>query len=160
MSLYDAEKSILGRSVVVHENEDTGEQPYGQAGSPIAAGVIGLFNPAADADTTEDTNGAVAPTSPSVTAVMCYLHGDFEGPVLLERGLLDTQADMTVVLQPAAAATEAVTHSFHFHVYANKDMHGVVWQSDYLEVSAADCEEGGRAWERRQRGGREVQCGR
>jgi len=33
---------ILGRSVVVHANKDTGEQPAGNAGPRIAVGVIGI----------------------------------------------------------------------------------------------------------------------
>ena len=34
---------IIGRSVVVHANEDTGEQPAGNAGPRIGLGVIGVL---------------------------------------------------------------------------------------------------------------------
>ena len=36
---------ILGRAVVVHANEDTGEQPAGNAGPRIGVGIIGIANP-------------------------------------------------------------------------------------------------------------------
>lgn len=36
---------ILGRSVIVHAQRDTGEQPAGNAGGRIACGVIGVANP-------------------------------------------------------------------------------------------------------------------
>ncbi|MEM8757790.1 MAG: superoxide dismutase family protein [Planctomycetota bacterium] len=36
--------AILGRSVIIHENEDIGAQPWGGAGPRIAIGIIGLAN--------------------------------------------------------------------------------------------------------------------
>ncbi|RAP32839.1 superoxide dismutase family protein [Candidatus Marinamargulisbacteria bacterium SCGC AG-439-L15] len=36
---------ILGRTVVIHAKEDTGEQPAGNAGSRIGIGVIGIKKP-------------------------------------------------------------------------------------------------------------------
>ncbi|MEO1584672.1 MAG: superoxide dismutase family protein [Planctomycetota bacterium] len=36
--------SIMGRSVIIHEKEDIGAQPWGGAGGRIAVGVIGLAN--------------------------------------------------------------------------------------------------------------------
>ena len=44
----------------MHELEDTGDPPFGLAGQPIAAGVIGL-------SATSDTNNAVSADSPAVT---------------------------------------------------------------------------------------------
>ncbi len=37
--------AIIGRSVIIHENEDVGAQPWGGAGGRIAIGIIGLANP-------------------------------------------------------------------------------------------------------------------
>lgn len=36
---------IIGRAVVVHENQDVGAQPSGNAGARIGLGVIGIANP-------------------------------------------------------------------------------------------------------------------
>jgi Cu-Zn family superoxide dismutase len=43
ISILGAKNPILGRSVVVHANPDTGEQPAGNAGARIGVGVIGLL---------------------------------------------------------------------------------------------------------------------
>lgn len=40
--------ALLGRAVIIRLNEDTGEQPDGNAGPPVAQGVIGIANPEAD----------------------------------------------------------------------------------------------------------------
>jgi Cu-Zn family superoxide dismutase len=45
ITLTEGLTAILARSVIVHEREDIGEQPWGGAGGRIAAGVIGLANP-------------------------------------------------------------------------------------------------------------------
>lgn len=37
--------ALLGRSVIIHLNEDTGEQPEGGAGPRVAQGVIGIADP-------------------------------------------------------------------------------------------------------------------
>ncbi len=66
MSLSDGLRSIVGRTVVVHRNRDDGSQPFGNAGMPEAYGVIGLASTAAGT-----TNGAVAPSVPHVTKIMC-----------------------------------------------------------------------------------------
>ncbi|MEO0475608.1 MAG: superoxide dismutase family protein [Planctomycetota bacterium] len=40
-----AGNALLGRSVIIRLNEDTGEQPDGNAGPAVAQGVIGIANP-------------------------------------------------------------------------------------------------------------------
>ena len=70
MSLTDALRSVVGRVVVIHSNEDDGTQPYGNAGAPMAYGVIAL-GPADEAD-----NAALAPTVPKVDKIVC----NFEAP--------------------------------------------------------------------------------
>jgi superoxide dismutase, Cu-Zn family len=42
ISLSYENNSVLGRSVVVHAEKDTGTQPSGDAGSRVAVGVIGI----------------------------------------------------------------------------------------------------------------------
>ena len=42
VSLCCAKNSIIGRSVIIHQNEDDGGQPTGNAGPRIAMGVIGI----------------------------------------------------------------------------------------------------------------------
>ena len=44
LSLTDG-NALLGRAVTIRLNEDTGEQPDGNAGPPVAQGVIGIANP-------------------------------------------------------------------------------------------------------------------
>ena len=132
MSLYDSEKSIIGRSVVVHEYEDTGEPPFGLAGEPIAAGAIGIGNPGSD------DNGATAPTNPAVTKVMCYLRGDFDGPVTLNKKILSTNATLSATLTLAAIST-AINHSFHFHEFGDINNSGPVWQASSIEVRCYCC---------------------
>jgi Cu-Zn family superoxide dismutase len=45
ITLTRGETAVLGRSIIVHEKEDVGAQPWGGAGGRIAIGVIGLANP-------------------------------------------------------------------------------------------------------------------
>ena len=45
ISILGIRNPILGRSVVVHANPDTGEQPVGNAGPRIGVGVIGVIAP-------------------------------------------------------------------------------------------------------------------
>ena len=42
ITISGVKNPVIGRSVVVHANEDTGEQPAGNAGPRIGLGVIGL----------------------------------------------------------------------------------------------------------------------
>lgn len=45
ITLSDGVTAIIGRSVIIHEKEDVGAQPWGGAGGRIAIGVIGLAHP-------------------------------------------------------------------------------------------------------------------
>ncbi|MGP1273411.1 MAG: superoxide dismutase family protein [Phycisphaerales bacterium] len=45
ITLTQGVTAILGRSVIIHEDEDVGAQPWGGAGGRIALGVIGLAHP-------------------------------------------------------------------------------------------------------------------
>ena len=47
ITLVGIKNPIIGRSVVVHANRDTGEQPAGNAGPRIGVGVIGIAKSAA-----------------------------------------------------------------------------------------------------------------
>ena len=58
MSLTDPLRSIIGRTVIVHQRVDDGGQPYGNAGNPEAYGVIGI------ASTVGTTNGAASLVPP------------------------------------------------------------------------------------------------
>lgn len=42
ITINGSKKSIVGRGVIVHEKQDDGSQPVGNAGARIACGVIGL----------------------------------------------------------------------------------------------------------------------
>lgn len=134
MSLYDELKSVLGRSVVIHEKNDTGLPPFGLAGDPIAAGVIGLFDPDAQLATEGDSNGALPPEVPEISRVMCYLRGDLEGPVLIEKEILDTRASFSASLTPIEPASSDEVHSFHFHQYGDLSNVGDIWQFSKLNV--------------------------
>ena len=68
MSLTDKLRSIVGRTLVVHQQTDDGSQPYGNAGGPEAFGVIGLSSPGVAAPS------AKAPEIPHVTKLMCSFH--------------------------------------------------------------------------------------
>lgn len=46
ITLMGSMNPIIGRGVIVHAGEDDGGQPTGNAGGRIAAGVIGVLNPA------------------------------------------------------------------------------------------------------------------
>jgi len=72
MSLSSDLKSIVGRAVLVHMGNDTGIQPYGNAGGPAAAGVIGLMNTEAD----DDNNDALGPDVPAADSLVCVFSGD------------------------------------------------------------------------------------
>ena len=133
MSLYDPIKSILGRAVVVHESEDTGAPPFGLAGDPIAAGVVGRFN----TDASGDENAASPPTNPLVERVMCYLRGEFDGPALLEKKFMAAEASISARIVPAVAPTEDVLHSFHFHKFGELADVGDIWQ--YAKVNVCCC---------------------
>lgn len=45
IALTEGPAAILGRSVIIHEGEDIGAQPWGGAGPRIAIGIIGLAHP-------------------------------------------------------------------------------------------------------------------
>lgn len=45
LSVAELLHPVVGRAVVIHAGEDTGEQPAGGAGARIACGVIGVANP-------------------------------------------------------------------------------------------------------------------
>lgn len=83
MSLSDASKSIVGRAVVIHRDEDTGEQPFGNAGPAFAFGVIG-----AAADTEAAVQGPVLPVVIRTYCEFVPLDGSalvVSGDVLIER---------------------------------------------------------------------------
>ena len=63
MSLKDDLRSILGRTIVVHTAPDDGSQPYGNAGPPMAYGVIGIG--------AMEGNEAMAPNKPYVDKIIC-----------------------------------------------------------------------------------------
>ena len=68
MSLTDPLRSIVGRVVVIHMNEDDGSQPYGGAGAPVAYGVIGIAAKAG--------NAPLAPNTPKVDKIICKFEKD------------------------------------------------------------------------------------
>jgi len=121
MSLRHTLRSIIGRVVVVHELRDDGGQPYGNAGSPIAFGVIGLGNPQTLGQT---ANTAQAPTTPAVSKIACNFEptglNSVEGYALLT--LLEPcepsscKARMQANLRGLTAGSE---HSFHFHEWGD-----------------------------------------
>jgi Cu/Zn superoxide dismutase len=122
MSLTDALRSVVGRVVVIHSNEDDGTQPYGNAGAPMAYGVIAL-GPADAAD-----NAALAPTVPKVDKIVCTFEaprGGETGTVVYGDALLTLQepcdsggckARMQAKLFGLKKGEE---HSFHFHKWGD-----------------------------------------
>ena len=115
MSLAHPLRSIIGRTVLIHANQDDGGQPYGNAGPPEAYGVIGL------ASTPEgSTNGALAPTVPKVTKVICT----FEPPNAITGSALLTllepdEPDKVRAQARLTGLTAGSTHSFHFHEWGD-----------------------------------------
>jgi len=69
ISLADSLRSVIGRTVNVHSLNDDGTQPYGNAGSSMAFGIVGLGKPSEVATMT--TNAALAPTTPRVDKITC-----------------------------------------------------------------------------------------
>ena len=118
MSLSHNLRSIVGRTVLIHANEDDGSQPYGNAGKPEAYGVIGIA--------AVTPNAAVAPQVPPVDKVICTFEGGtgsgaglaIKGSALLSMqeylnpGVVRFQARLTGMKKGA-------THSFHFHEYGD-----------------------------------------
>lgn len=127
MSLTDKLRSIVGRTVIIHQGEDDGSQPFGNAGGPEAFGVIGL------ASSTSSSPIAKAPEIPHITKIMCAFQPPpssastsdapsgtpaVVGSTLLT--LLEPTRPNTVRLQARIAGlTEGSTHSFHFHEFGD-----------------------------------------
>ena len=88
-------------------------------------------------DCNSQDNGAIAPTNPGVDRVMCYVRGDFDGPVLVQKQFLSTQASVSARLSLATEATADIVHSFHFHEYGDLDNVGDIWQ--YSQVNVGLC---------------------
>ena len=118
MSLSDPLRSIVGRTVLIHSNEDDGSQPYGNAGAPEAYGVIGIA--------VGGSNAAQAPIRPAVDKVICTFEpgtGAGAGSALAGQALLTIQE----YLKPGVVRFQArltglakgASHSFHFHEYGD-----------------------------------------
>eukprot|EP00753_Platysulcus_tardus_P001377 PLAT11311.1.p1 GENE.PLAT11311.1~~PLAT11311.1.p1 ORF type:complete len:377 (+),score=143.01 PLAT11311.1:22-1152(+) len=79
LSLTDPVKSIVGRSLAVHLEEDVYLQPYGRAGGIEATGVIGLSNPGSG-----NTNPGLAPNNPRPTKAIAVFLEQQSAVLLLE----------------------------------------------------------------------------
>jgi Cu-Zn family superoxide dismutase len=128
MSLSDPLKSILGRAVLIHLGNDTGVQPYGNAGGPAASGVIGLLN----TDDDNDPNEAVGPDVPPVDQLMCLLVGeDIRGEVLVTNKF--SSPDLRVQFNISGLAEGDYTLSLHTYgdlTDPDGGSIGDVWSSD------------------------------
>jgi len=141
MSLSDRLKSIIGRTVVVHARADDGKPPYGNAGLPVAYGIIGIARPADGSD----TNGAQAPRIPTVSQVICtfekapvgHPEAHITGFALLT--LQEPDRPNIVRMQAVLDGFEASTqHSFHFHTWGDMSVGytelGEIYRSEGIEV--------------------------
>jgi len=148
MSLTDPLRSIVGRVVVVHMNEDDGSQPYGGAGAPVAYGVIGIAAKAG--------NAPLAPNTPKVDKIICKFEKDNElaptaphGVALLT--LLEPERPGVVRMQAKIDGLKQNSdHSFHFHEYGDMtaDMNGglgAIYSSNQVNVDMIWVNEAGTA---------------
>lgn len=129
LSLSNALKSIVGRAVLVHMGNDTGVQPYGNAGGPKAAGVIGVMN----TDEDGDTNEAVGPDVPAADRLGCVLAGgDGVAGELLVSNLFsseDLRVQFNISGLPKGDYTVAI-HTYGDLTDENGGSIGDVWSSD------------------------------
>lgn len=122
MSLNDTLRSIVGRAISVHANADDGSQPWGNAGSQVAWGVVGIANPTVSSSTGQTTNEAVS--HPHISQIVCSFNND-------QYALWGESVKGTVlIVEPEIGATAATlyaeltgltsgTHSFHFHEFGD-----------------------------------------
>ena len=122
MDLSSDLRSIVGRAIVIHTLADDGNpKTTGNAGGPLAMGVIGIA-----AVGTADTNDAAAPNIPAPDKVTCVFdaaskaanNGIF-GKVVLSKHIFNPTATLHAEVYGLAAGT---LHSWHFH--RNGDLSG------------------------------------
>ena len=115
MDLSSSLRSVIGRVVVLHERRDDGNpKTTGNAGNPVAMGVIGRAAPSAG-----NTNSAMAPNTPAPDKVACVFDasstaenaGVFGTVVLQTTGTFSKTALLKAKLHGLAAGT----FSWHFH---------------------------------------------
>ena len=118
MSLCNNIKSIIGRAVLIHSEEDDGLPPYGHAGAPAAVGVIGIKNPGDEAD----VNKAITITASEPTLAVCtFLPSDqyaVEGIAVLEYSMYPKK--QTRLWAKFTAGLTKGTKSFHFHEFGDE----------------------------------------
>ena len=98
MSLSDSLRSIIGRTVLIHANVDDGTHPYGNAGPPIAYGVLGI------ASSDSGANAAKAPSVPEVDKVICTFEGSSNTKGITGSAV---RASLTRILGPTRARLAA-----------------------------------------------------
>lgn len=155
MSLTDATRSIVGRSVIVHVDRDKGSRnafgarvfPYGGAGNPLAYGVAAIAKPS-----TGTVNMARGPNNPQTTKVICNFEQplssqpatDIRGFALLT--LLEAEGgdEGGVLVQAVLNGFEkrSQKRAFHFHEWGDlsnslSDI-GDVFESDGISVSSIE----------------------
>jgi len=140
MSLTDAKRSVVGRSVVVHERADDGSQPFGNAGSAMAFGIIGIAAVAGD-----DTNVAIAPSAYPLEQAICVFQPVATGTLGAGMALLTFVPDYIagnsqLKLQALVSGLPVGKHSFHFHDFGDLSVGvepgvlGAVYSDNSIEI--------------------------
>lgn len=124
MSLTDPLRSIVGRAVVIHEKRDDGSpEGGGNAGGPLAYGIIGI---AAVSD--NDNNIAVTASQPVSESAVCEFQTFDEnkdkviGSIRMTRHALAGGNKITV--KGTVSGMKAGQHSFHFHEHGDMSSEG------------------------------------
>ena len=153
MSLEDSLRSIVGRSVSIHQNPDNGTSPWGFAGPQVAWGVVGIANPD-DFGSSQSTNPAVPADNVHVSHLVCHFRGTLDGvstqnvkgTILIHK---DQIGSTEVKLYGKLSGLSKGTHSFHFHEWGSLSSVGNIYEpngevllveSSTLEVPADNAE--------------------
>eukprot|EP00698_Gefionella_okellyi_P010061 TRINITY_DN2588_c0_g2_i1.p1 TRINITY_DN2588_c0_g2~~TRINITY_DN2588_c0_g2_i1.p1 ORF type:complete len:638 (-),score=102.37 TRINITY_DN2588_c0_g2_i1:164-2077(-) len=103
-------QSIIGRAVVIHENRDTGAQPWGNAGSRYAMAVIGIAN----------VPGNAAAAGPDAQKATCQMHStsltalNIQGTVTLT-----TEGDVTRIQANITGLKPNTLMGWHIHEFGD-----------------------------------------
>jgi len=130
LSLTDPIKSIVGRAVNIHSDEDDGTAPFGNAGVSYAFGIIGVA-----------TDGlSMGPTLPFPTEIVCRMIPSAQYPVNGTVGILyeygaQNSIQMRGILDSLPKNQKM---SFHFHEFAEAGNPGAIYNQQESGVQLTE----------------------